>query len=182
MAKAVAGYSVRYFIDNKKLIPHLSLFHLRTTESRFRKLEQIVEKIASRFAGFPIESIKFEQYGDGTGVNYVLSKPRELQKLNKETVVRVKSLRTGVLYPWYRTRKYSRIQQDYIKKYGTIWSVEKGFIPHFTMGRFISRGDAAKVVEKMKKINFEFMADTIAICEINNNGQVYKILKTLKLK
>lgn len=178
----VNNYPYLYVVDNVKLIPHLSLFHLRASKSKLKKLEQTVGTIVERYKSFQLKSVRFYKYSKGPVLSFRISKPAILSKLNGEVVENCRKFRSGELFLAYKNRVFSELDRSYIEKYGSYWSVGKNFDPHFTMVRYKVPSDGPKMIKKMGSFDFKFLADTVAICEINNNGQVIKILKEFKLK
>lgn len=181
--KAVNGLPYDFVVDNSKLIPHLSLYHLRVKSSRLKIVEAEIKNIAENFKAFKVKSVMFGPYEAEPTIYFHLSKPKILQALNKVVVARCQKFRAGLLFARYKNKsKYSAKDNAYIKKYGTPWSVEKNFKPHLTMLKLKNIRDVKKVTQAIKNKRFEFTANTLAICKINVKGQVYKIIKKFNLK
>jgi 2'-5' RNA ligase len=175
-------YPHLYIVDNVTLIPHLSLFHLRVSKTKLKKLERVVEAIVQKYKPFRLKSVRFVRYSKDTVLHFRISKPAILTELNREIAEKCRKFRDGELFIWYKNSPFSKLDRLYIKKYGSYWSVERNFDPHLTMVRYKTPSDGAKMLKKMAKFRFNFSADTVALCEINKHGQVYKILKQFKLK
>jgi ssDNA-binding Zn-finger/Zn-ribbon topoisomerase 1 len=99
-----------------------------------------------------------------------------------EITEKCRKFRKGELFPWYKNYPFSKLDKSYIKKYGSYWSVGKNFDPHLTMVKYKVPADGPKMIKKMGRFGFKFLADTVAVCEINKNGQVIKVIKKFKLK
>lgn len=175
------GFSYLYVVDNVRLIPHLSLFHLRISKFKLRKLEQVVDQIVRKYKPFLLRSTGFVNYNKDTVLHFKISKPAVLSKLNREIIGKCRTLRNGELFFWYKNYPFSKPDRTYVKKYGSYWDTGKNFDPHLTMVRYKVYSDGPKIAERMKKFSFKFLADTVALCEINKNGQVIKVLKEIKL-
>ncbi len=181
--QAVAkDYPHRYIVDNVKLIPHLSLFHLRVSKPKLKKLGQAVGKIVGKYQPFRLKSVRIVKYEKDTVLHFRISKPAILSKLNREITEKCRKFRDGELFAWYKNHPFPKQDRPYIKKYGSYWSTGKNFDPHLTMVKYKSPSDGPKMIKKMGKFGFNFLADTVALCEINKHGQVYKVLKQFKLK
>lgn len=179
--KAVKGCPVHYVVDNLKLIPHLSLFHLRIANRKFEQIGPAVKEVIKNYHPFRLKSIKLVKYKKDLVLYYRLSKPAILSKLNNEIVKKCHKFRIGELFVWYKKCQFSKIDRQYIHEYGSYWSVGKNFVPHLTMVKYKVPSDKAKIMWGIGDFKFDFIANTIAICEINKHGQVLKILKTFKL-
>ncbi|MCL5666241.1 MAG: 2'-5' RNA ligase family protein [Patescibacteria group bacterium] len=183
LRQATKALNYYYLVDNRKLVPHLSLLHLRISKNRLALLEKVISNIASKHRIFHIRSIKVGLYShNATVLNLFFSKASALKKLNTEIVQKCSKLRTGNLFWWKDLHKFSKQDRKYIYKYGTTWSVEKNFKPHFTLGRMASEKSTQTALDRIKDLEVDFVADTVALAAINNNGQVTKVLKTFKLK
>ena len=47
--RATRGADCKYVVDNKKLIPHVSLFHIRTSQRRLKLIEQQVKSVLGQY-------------------------------------------------------------------------------------------------------------------------------------
>lgn len=176
--QAVKGYPHVFVVDNKKFIPHASLFHLNTSRQELEKIESIVNRISREFKPTKIRNLRFQKHEHSVG--FELSNNPTLQKLNRDIVNNLYRLRTGEM-PWSPSRPPTKLEKKRREKYGTQWNVEGYFHPHFTMARFKNPNDGQEVVKKMSSIKFDFLADTIAICEVNFYHQVTRVIKEFKL-
>lgn len=179
MKDAMKGVSSVFFVDNKRLIPHLSLFHISTSPPRIKKLEKIVSNIVNKYRPLQISSTKFMAKGKNGG--FELSNTTRLKKLNREMVAACYELRTGSM-PWTSENNPTALQRRNRKKYGTQHNIGKAFRPHFTMFKLKDERHTNQIVAKMDKIKFSFIGDTIAICEVDFWHQVTRVLKTFKLR
>jgi len=181
ITRATSNSPCVFVVDNKKLIPHLSLFHIKTSKNRSDRLSRLIKEIVKEYHPFKIYSQGFKVQFGGKGGGFSLSKSRPLVSLHEEILNKCYHLRTGVMpWPWSALSKLTKQKRIYRRKYGTSY-ILKLFHPHFTMVLLKNGGDSEKVARKMFKTKFVFLADTIAVCEVNFYHQVTKILKTFKL-
>lgn len=178
LRKAVSGLEVDYLVDNVELIPHLTLFHLKTDSGGYKNTAAFVKRLVSSNKRFYVRGGRFESPKNGyLWYRFALS-PR-LLALQAEVRNHCLILRTGVL-PVRSSKKLDPLARRLRRKYGTQYLFERS-APHFTMAQMRSSSDARKVIARMPKGMINFKAEKLAIAEINLNGQVTKILKTFKL-
>ena len=172
------GLQTVFVVDNKKFIPHLSLFHVRTSKNRIRNLESRIRGIAKKYRPTLIKSLKVELSRSGSGIVFVkTASNKKLEQLRSEVFNASYQLRTGMM-PWMiRSRKPTRLEMRARKRYGTHLS----FHPHITAVMLKDPKDAPKTVRKLKNLNFEFLADTIAITEVNFWHQVTRVIKKFNI-
>ncbi|MBI5733343.1 MAG: hypothetical protein HY973_00135 [Candidatus Kerfeldbacteria bacterium] len=178
VVKSVGDFKYRYIIDNKHLIPHLSLFHININKRKLAALVAVVKKNISNYQ--PVEISTKNILVDGNGVFILLSNRKSLINLNRKMVRYCYPLRDGMI-PWMSKRLPNKLEKFNRKTYGTYYNIGKAFQPHFTVVKLKFDTDAKIVGEEMKNIHFSFMGNTIAICQINDYSQVTKVLKTFKL-
>lgn len=176
--KALGDYDYQYLIDNKKLIPHVSLFHINIKKNKLDKIYNLIEDSAKIYTPKKIFFADIITHGNGVWV--YLSNNESLKKLNKRLVKYCAPLRDGFI-PWIPKRAPDKLQKNNRLKYGTHYCIGKGFAPHFTMVKLKNEADTKIVYKKMKIKDFNFMGDTVAVCQINKYCQVTKVLKTFKL-
>jgi 2'-5' RNA ligase len=166
-----------FVVDNNKLIPHLSLFHLRTTQGRIKKLELRIKRILKKYRPILIKSSKVELSHVGSGVVFIKTSSNQvLRQLRAEVFNSCYPLRTGMM-PWMpRSRKPTRLEIQARKRYGIHFS----FYPHITAAMLRDAKYAPKMASKLKEMKFEFLADTIAIAEVNFWHQVTRVIKKFR--
>jgi len=178
--KATKGLGVRYISDNKKLIPHLSLFHIniRTSVNKINKLAQSVEQSLVGYRPVEIKSLSVGVIDNA--VYYWLSNNTKLIKLNKKMVASCASFRDGTM-PWLPKRQPTSLERRHRKLFGVHYNIGKTFVPHFTMVRMYKDSDANKVVNRIGLKSFKFKANIIALCQVTRRHQVKKVLKEFKV-
>ena len=174
------GVPCVYVVDNKKLIPHLSLFHINTSSGNINELTGRVKEVISKYKPIKIRSIEFRKSPNSSSLWFRLSGKRNLKKLHEEMVISCNDLRTGEM-PWNPKRKPTRQEKENRKKYG-VQHVFQRFNPHLTMAKLTDGRHAKKIILEMKNVKFSFLVNEIAITEVNNWLQVTKIIKRFRLK
>ncbi|MBI4054300.1 MAG: hypothetical protein HY397_03155 [Candidatus Doudnabacteria bacterium] len=179
VTRSVAGRPTVFVVDNKKLIPHLSLFHLRTSPARVSKVTTQVRIISKKHHTSRVRLLKVEIVGRFLGMT--LSNNPKLKKLNREVVAKTRALRTGMM-PWTSAGRPKLWEQKNRERYGTQHNIGKTFRPHFTLAILKDHQAAAQATNQLKNLKFSFSAGTIAVCEVNWWHQVTRVIKTFKLK
>lgn len=182
IVRATYGLAKDYVTDNKKYIPHLSLFHLKTDNRGLGKVFAFVSKFVFGQRSFKVKNGRFGS-PNGTGyLWYSFDLSPQLRKAQEVVRDYCGPLRTGVL-PIRPLRPLSDFEKELRRKYGTSYLFERpGSTPHFSMTQLKSGEHARLVISKMRQQKINFLADTLAVGAVDMNGQVTKILKTFKLK
>ena len=174
--RATRGVACKYVIDNEKLIPHVSLFHIRTSKLRLAELSKIVREIAGQYKPFKIKS---KGVRVGNPLYFWLSNDKNFKKIHRDTVLKSYHLRTGEM-PWTSTKLPTKLESYFRKKYGTqhVLGLKS---PHFTLVRLKNKADSQMVARRLSSFKFEFIASEVAICEVNFWHQVTRILKRFRV-
>lgn len=172
--KADRNFPSRFLVDNRKFIPHLSLWHLSTHRNRIREIKEEIQKIVANQKPITIcsKSFRINEMEDGFVVSFAVSKSRLLTSLQNKIFKRTHLFKTGMM-PEFKSGSWTDKNLKEAKKYGRPIK----FSPHFTMGWFKNREDALLVHKKMKKFKFKFTAKEVYLCRANRFWQVDKILK-----
>jgi hypothetical protein len=178
--QATRNMPAAYVVDNRNMIYHSSLFHIRISKQRMPRLIEIVKRISKKYGSTLINSKGLELY-EKKGIGIKLSNNQQLKKLSQEIIVSCYRLRSGMM-PWNPKRAPNKTELRLRKKYGTQHNVEGRLQPHFTIAEFLNGADAQYVWEKLKSLRFSFVGNTVAICEVNRWHQVTRIIKKFKLK
>ncbi len=176
---ASRGVRIKYIVDNVNLFHHLSLFHVKIKPVTLHRVISEVKQTIKKYRPITINSLR--PVTVRKSVWYLLSGRQQLMLLNRDLVKRCSPLRSGCI-EWSSSRKPNKQELKNIKLYGTKWCVGSSFRPHFTLAKCLNKQDASKVVKELGIINFSFMGSTIALCQINLDGQVTKILKRFRLR
>lgn len=173
-AKEIGGFPNAFVVDNVRRIPHLSLWHLRTSKSRVSKLTEELRQIVRKQKAIKITSTGFRILKKYKGdVEFTVEKNDALISLQEKVFKKIYSYKTGTMPPFFGRWVGEKRRQA--ERYGK----PLGFKPHFTMGFLKNEEDARKVVKKMKKVSFSFFANEICLCEIDTWWQVKKIIKKI---
>ncbi|MFA4818380.1 MAG: hypothetical protein WC621_00905 [Patescibacteria group bacterium] len=173
---ATQGVAYRYVIDNKKLIPHVSLFHIKTSKTRLSKLSQIVEEITHQQKSFVIKS---ERIKPDSTLSLRLSNSQAFKKMHRNMVLKCYHLRTGEM-PWTPIDLPTKLEKYFRKKYGT-QHVLRLKEPHFTLVCLKNKTDVQIVAKRLSNMRVKFIVKEVAICEVNFWHQVTRILKRFKI-
>jgi len=169
-----------YLVDNRRLIPHVSIFHIRTSKIGIAKIASAIERLVRVYQPITIHSRGISARSS-RGMWLKLSNTKTLERLHGEVVGKCKTFKTGAM-PWpHPERKPSKMEALYCKRYGS-HHVLKYFKPHFTLAKFITREDVDAAAKKLRKFQCAFIADTIALCRVDCHYQVTSILKTFRLR
>ncbi|MFH1867286.1 MAG: hypothetical protein ABIJ81_04375 [Patescibacteria group bacterium] len=168
---------VRYVIDNHKLIPHVSLFHINISKNRLDKLIDVVKKISLHIKPFKIIGGKINVGTISLEINF--KKSKQIRLLNKKVVNSCSRLRTGKM-PWMLKRKPIIDEKKLIRRYGTYGTIGKNFEPHITLlVKFLKKEN---IFKPPSVYTTSFIANNITICQVNYWHQVTKIIKQFKVK
>ncbi|OGG58854.1 hypothetical protein A2765_00540 [Candidatus Kaiserbacteria bacterium RIFCSPHIGHO2_01_FULL_56_24] len=167
-----------FCVDNKKLLPHVSLYHLNVRQQQLNSLSNTVSKLAHKRKAIPVRIT-----GSTKGKNWFslnINKPRALTLLHTDVVKTCKKFHDGPMR--WPTPITTRQERAYVKKYGAP-NVLKNFSPHFTLGWTKREKDLKRIVDELKKMESrELDIQRIAIAEVDVHCQVFRIIKELKLK
>ena len=172
-----------YAVDNKNLIPHLSLFHIRTN-----KVERVTKALPGRLAdykSFAIYPTRFTFHNIGNSYligGLEIKNTRALQVLHEAAVHGLHKFKSGAAFK--PQKFYSQKQRYYRTRYGGNPHMLEFYGPHLTLARLKILNPRQKSdLNKLLKVKFgAFKADVVAVAETDKNHQVIKILKQFKLK
>ena len=164
-------------VDNKKLLPHISLLHLKASARDLIDIIKTVEAIALETKPF---KICFNKPSHGELYFVInINNTKSLRFLHQIVVKNVSLYKNGQvnLPPKGRTV----LQRSYIKKYG-VGNILKYFGPHITLGHVYKIKDQNKILKLVGQIKFQnFIAKRLAVAQVNKYHQVYKIIKEYKV-
>ncbi|MFA4937185.1 MAG: hypothetical protein WC575_02785 [Patescibacteria group bacterium] len=165
-------------VDNKKMFSHCSLFHINTSATRISTLYKIVKKLAVSYSTCQLRVNGCHESEESWSV-FPLMGYGLLKKFRTAIFKNCANLRTGMMPPWSH-RNLTRKEKENRKKYG-VSNSPYVYKPHLTIGKFDSK--CVGLVSKfLQNIRLSFKADTIAICQVNKNWQVTRIIKQFKVK
>lgn len=174
--KEVGAYPHIFVVDNVKLMPHLSLWHIRTSKNKINELTKELKEIVKNQKPIKISSAGFTILKKPKGCSqFEISNSKALSSLQQKVFKKTYPFKTGMMPQIEIWGLWTGEQLKQARKYSRpLW-----FGPHFTAGILKNTGDALKVVKAMKKVKFNFVAKEIYICEINKWWQVIRIIKRI---
>jgi hypothetical protein len=167
-----------FVVDNNKLIPHLSLWHMKTSKENIEKIAQELKKVVKNKKSIKITSSKFHDLEKFKGcLEFTIKENKNLVVFRQKVFEKIYFYKTGIMpqFASFLKIKYSKNKLEEIRKYGR----GLGFGPHFTIGWLKNESDISKVVKRMNKVKFSFTVNEIYICEIDKWWQVKKIIKKI---
>lgn len=165
-------------VDNKKLLPHISLLHLKTSKSNIRKISLEAKNLAAKF--HKISLFFGNPYAGSHYFCIAIHKNKRLFALHRNAVKNFASFALGNVGLPETGR--TKLQRFYIKKYGA-GNILKYFHPHFTLGHAKAKKDLPKILELAGKMKFKnFTAARLAAAKVNKHYQAVKIIKEFKLR
>ncbi|MDP3986478.1 MAG: hypothetical protein U1C53_00785 [Candidatus Veblenbacteria bacterium] len=170
-------YPARYIVDNKKLIPHVSLYHFRTSQKRLKDVEQVMRMIVTKTGQFRIAGVALTKGQYSIGLK--LQNPPALKRLNKAVLLHCASLRTGSMPNIFSEKMTKQVKQA-LKDYGTVGTVIN-YEPHITL---LANFKSSRVKQKRGAIgNFRvgFSVNELAITEVNCWYQVTRVIKRFRV-
>jgi len=177
--KKEIGHLPNFFVvDSAKLIPHLSLWHMKTSQKGVSKVAQELKQVVKGQKPIKIISSEFHALEKYKGcLEFPVKEKKDLTKLQQKVFQKIHAYKTGLMprFASFLKIKYSEEKLREIKKYGR----SLGFHPHFTMGWLKNEKDITGVVKRMREVKFKFQAKEIYICEINKWWQVKRIIKKI---
>ncbi len=169
-------FKLKMAVDNRKLLPHISLLHIKTSPKRIPGIVKAVGMISGEFAG---QIVRFTT--PRTGRDYFVmdvAKAKNLQALHRQVVFKVHKYKTGIGIGNYQGNGQ---RVAYVKKYGA-GNVLKNFQPHITLGLVRRDKDLPVVAAVLSKQRWGgFKTNRLAITQVNHRHQVFKVIKELKL-
>jgi hypothetical protein len=173
--KAAGDYPNWFVVDNAKIIPHLSLWHLRTGKGKISKLIGELRKITGDQAPIKIRSSGFSisTINAGAVVSSSVHRSKALASLQMKVFRKIYPIKTGMMPSFKPFEVWKGAELKQVKKYGRPLK----FKPHFTMGWLKNKEDALNVQQEMRKMQFTFLAKEIYICRVNRWWQVDKVIR-----
>ena len=169
-------YKLTWAVDNKKLIPHISLYHLSIAPNSLTEIFSGLQKLSLFFKPTVLTYIPPRFYGKSIWVGF--NRTKALRKMSRRMVYTFLKFQSGSLGFIPSTK----LEVQYLNKYGSPF-IFQNFWPHVTIGKVKSLTDKHQILDCLVKNKLSsFKCDTIALTETNKNHQVTKILKIFKLK
>lgn len=165
-------------VDDRKLLPHISLLHLKVNPRRIpeaanalKLLSQNRQKMVLSFGGV--------YAGDRFFCAKIKKSPR-LYLLHQDVVKSIARFRSGITH--LSAKAKSQTQKDYFKKFG-VANILIFFRPHITLGMVKNRQDKNLILRALAARSLaKFDAVRLAVAKVNSYHQVVKIIKEFKLQ
>ena len=177
LLKASKGVPAVFVVDGKALHLHMSLFHIRMQSTKFRELVFKVNKVVKKYKPFVVESKKFSFHPSGF-FSLEFFRNRTWEKMEQDIVEVAANLRSGEV-SWDSNREPSPLESKLRRLYGSsyLYPLTK---PHFTLGMTKNISEARLIAKRFGPWKFKFMANMVAITQVNKHNQVIKVLKIIK--
>ena len=176
---AVNPFPHIFVVDNKKFIPHISLFHIHTSKKKIREMSKIIKKILVNHRAIKMSSIGFD-VGLEPGQSWFgvsLNNSKELRQLHKEVVYSCRDLRTGKMPT--TSKKITKLELEYRENFGSR-HILKLFYPHITLAMLKNIADTKTIEKQWKGLKINLTPKEVAITKVNYWHQVTKIIKKFK--
>lgn len=160
LAKKYSKKFPSYFaLDNKRLIPHITLFTLEINKKNWLDAQKSTAQILGKFKKLNLAISRHSYYlrQDGDWLALKIKQSTYLSKLRTELFSTLKKLDASGI----KLKHYS---------------------PHITLTKFKPGYRAKAATKGSQLIKLNFTANTVAICQDAGFSQVYKIIKQFKLK
>jgi len=175
--KEITKFPNVFVVDNKKFIPHLSLWHLKTSITKIEKFSHELNMVAKGQKPIKIISADFhivDKYK--VCLSSEVQKSDLLESFQQKVFQTSYRFSTGMMPQFFPAfGKWADEELEEAKKYGK----PLRFNPHITAGWLKKEADAQKIVRMVKGVKYSFLAKEIYICEINKWWQVKKIIKKI---
>ncbi len=168
---------VKFFVDNRRLLPHISLYHLKARApspviAQIARIASTTKRLRIAPVGFQIKPSGINSY---FGLVIVLD--RKLSMLHSRIVRDLSKKRSGDAFEM--KTNYSPEQRRNFKKYGSP-NVLRSYQPHITACKFSSPRIFS--MPHFDQAFPPFTATHIALAATDRNHQVTKVIKKFKLQ
>lgn len=183
LTKQVADkYQLKWRVDNKRLIPHITLFHVLIRDSDLPKILIASEGLVKQQKPFTLTFSEVE--GGKLSFGMSLKRTKPLYDFHKQVITSFNKFRSGMTASKFTTplRFLTKKDKYYLRKFGVAW-ILSDFWPHITLAMLKNPNELSSVLVYANRFQFpRFRTDTLAVTKINKYFQVTKILQTFKLK
>ena len=174
-------YPLKLVVDNKKFIPHITMFQFHVREDSLKQVNERLEIVSKTQKPLIIKS-----KGSGGSVRAFATFDYNLERTGPLASLHKKIIENFALFRTKDTKSLSNSMSLWEKKNlkrNGMPKILKLFRPHITIGVLKDPSNLERVASAVKKYPLSaFDASKIALTRINQYGQVYKILKIFKFK
>ena len=167
-----------YIVDNKKLFHHISLFHLNASKKNLPRIIIESDKLLKELRGIKILSKKI--IADGTSPTLEFSRPTKLVQVKDEVIKTLAPLRQDVM-PYISKKSPSPLRQRYRRQFGVHYNIGRYFRPHITLAKLKNKSDSRMIAKRLGAFKFNFVITNVAVAQVNNYGQVTRIIKKFRI-
>ena len=172
---AIGSYPYVFLVDNKKLIPHLSLWHINTSRDRISDIGKELKRIVNNQKPVKINFIDARsQRNHKNRLDLITKQDIDLVRLRQKVFRKIYPYKIGAMPPF--DGKWSTEKINQVQKYGK----PIRFHPHVTIGWLKYEKHSPEVVKRIKRAKLNFLANEIYICNINKRWQVTKIIRKIE--
>ena len=175
--RAASDSASVFLVDNAKLVPHVSLWHLRTSKSVIPRLVIELRRALGKQNPVTVYSMHptvSKKYPDT--FEFEIKKNNPLVSLQGKVFTTVYRYKTGPMPPFYKP--WAGVARKQAEKYGK----PLGFRPHITLGLLRNLSDVPWVVQGLAKTKFSFRAREIYVCEVNRWWQVVRVIEKVRFR
>jgi hypothetical protein len=180
LSKEIAARHGTYYILNEKnVLPHLSLYSARYPKKNFPKIQKAITDIVNNTNTFElvVHSYTFFVgflFGD-------IIKDSNLLRLHGAVVDVLNPLREGLITEdQLKLKGLSKAQEQSIQTYGYL-SVKDTYIPHISLTALKDPGDAKVILEHLPTEDMRFNLERIAITPFAQYGTCTEVLKEFSI-
>ncbi len=166
-------FPLAFAVDDRKLLPHISLLHLKVNRKQLKKVIKEVKLLSEKHQKMTL------RFGSGyAGSRFFcveIQKTPRLYSLHQGAVKSISRFRSGITRLPEKAK--NQTQKDYFQKYG-VANILNFFNPHITLGMLKSKNHQDAVLKTLAAQSLpKFTASRLAVAKVNNYHQVTKVIK-----
>jgi hypothetical protein len=175
--KAARNASRFFVVDNITRIPHLSLWHVKTSEKNIPELVSSLQKAVSGIKPIRTEckGLEISEKRNGGIVNIGIKKNRAFAILQNAVMHATYPFKTGMMPQTFGAWRGKKL--EYARKYGR----PGGVPPHITLGWLKSKRGVQRFARTAKIKDTSFASRHIYVSEVDTYWQVRRIIKKVGL-
>lgn len=150
LTKVLGGkYRLAWRVDNKKLIPHITLYHLLSSRQFLPKIYSEIERLLK--SEQPITLTADKAKGARIAFALGIKNKRTLSELHKKILKNLRKLCTGRTWEKFAVKigPSKRLEKKYAKQYG-VYTILKNYWPHITLGKLRNPNQTKEVINFLK--------------------------------
>ena len=147
----------QFIVDNRKLLPHITLFHLQIRKDRLPEVIKITADLVKNFSALNLKLVGYTADKQGWLV-IDIKLTKQLERLRKNL--------------FFAVKEYNR----------TRYMLKKFYHPHITLTKYNDSKTARLVKRQSLPQRENFRSNFVAVGLSDKHFQVYKVIKKFKLK